>query len=275
MTLLPRARIVRHGPLLLRQVLEARTRIPRLPEARGLREGLAPVPGTAPAQAIAPDAPAPLRLLVLGDSTAMGVGASSLAVALPGSLARAVAERTGHAVAWRAVGRSGADSPEVLRRHLGRALDRRWDIVYLALGTNDTMHLLGPGLHQRTMGLILRALRRGSPDALILVASQPAFRRFESLPEPLRGTLADLADALEQRLRRLAAGMPGVLVGRRPVGYPPGFFAADGFHPSAVGYAAWAEDALDEVEPELLRRFGGAQQPARAASPEGALGGPG
>jgi lysophospholipase L1-like esterase len=72
-------------------------RLPRLPEAAD------------PAGTAAGVAPA-VRLAVFGDSTAAGVGAACHQDALAGMLGAAIARRTGLAVSWRAVARSGVTS---------------------------------------------------------------------------------------------------------------------------------------------------------------------
>ncbi|MGC8159861.1 hypothetical protein ACP3WZ_25375, partial [Salmonella enterica] len=56
----------------------------------------------------------PLRVLVVGDSSAAGVGVEHQEHALAQPLARQLAERTGHPVAWQLVAQSGVNSLEAL-----------------------------------------------------------------------------------------------------------------------------------------------------------------
>ncbi len=241
-------------PVLLPQIVAVRKEIPRLPEARGLREGLVPAPGTSASAIYSASAPEPLRLLVMGDSTALGVGAPSLDQALPGRIAEGLAEGIGRSVAWRAIGRSGADTPAVIARYLPLAIDREWDLIVLPLGTNDTMHLVSPWRHRKNLRTIIKQLRRRSPEAPILLSAQPAFRQFPSLPEPLRSRLAGLADELEADAGVIIGEFEHVLMTPRPDSYPGDFFASDGFHPSAAGYAAWAGRIVAQATPLLAER---------------------
>jgi lysophospholipase L1-like esterase len=98
------------APVLIYQGMGLRRRIPRLAEAAdpaGIAAGAAPA----------------VRLAVLGDSTAAGVGAARHQDALAGFLAAAVAGRTGRQVSWRAVARSGATS-QTARRTANRLTER-------------------------------------------------------------------------------------------------------------------------------------------------------
>lgn len=74
------------APVLLAQSRRLRRTIPRLPDAE--------LPWTGELTG-----PAPLRLLVLGDSTAAGVGSATQSEALPGYLAREFQARFGRGTA--------------------------------------------------------------------------------------------------------------------------------------------------------------------------------
>ena len=71
------------SPLLLAQALQTRRRLPRLPEAAGPRRGRVG------------DGTGRLGLLIVGDSSAAGVGVASQDDALAGCLSRALAQRLG------------------------------------------------------------------------------------------------------------------------------------------------------------------------------------
>src|SRR5882757_272104 len=88
------------GPVLLAQGRYVRRVTPRLPEPEGLRQG---IEGSGPL----------LRLLILGDSSAAGVGVATQAEALSGRLVAALA--TTFRVSWKLVATSGLTSAEVLK----------------------------------------------------------------------------------------------------------------------------------------------------------------
>ena len=188
----------------------------------------------------------PLRLLVIGDSTAAGVGAATQDDALPGQLARGLAVRTGRGVTWEAMGRNGATARDLITDHLDAATASEWDVVFLSIGANDALGLRSRGAFARDIRTLLTRLREVSP--LVLVSSLPAFFRFELLPNPLRWNLYLHSQNLEDAARAIASRTPGVHMSPPPPPYTEGFFATDLFHPSAIGYRDWARFALEDAE---------------------------
>ena len=220
------------APALIVQGRRLRRETPRLPDAA------LPWSGTL-------DGPDPLRLLVIGDSTAAGVGATTQDEALPGSLARELSARTGRGVSWRAVGRNGATARDLITDYLDAATVESVDIVFLSIGANDALGLRARGAFARDIRTLLSRLREVSP--VVLVSSLPAFFRFELLPNPLRWNLYLHSRSLEDAARTIAAGLAGVHMSPPPPPYAEGFFASDLFHPSAVGYRDWARFAVDDA----------------------------
>ncbi|MCU1403971.1 MAG: hypothetical protein JWQ43_274 [Glaciihabitans sp.] len=215
-------------------------------QARQLRKVIPLLPDAARPWAGELAGPHPLRLLVLGDSTAAGVGAETQAEALPGNLARALGAESGRGAQWLAIGRNGATSGEIVDGYLDEATSQAFDLVFLSIGANDALTVRSRGAFRRDLRIILRRLRAASPDALILVSSLPAWFRFTSLPNPLRWVLYLHSQSLEATARRVVAGEPGVLMSPPPPPYGEDFFAADRFHPSASGYRDWVEFALTD-----------------------------
>lgn len=241
--------LVLHGPRILAQKRRLEAEVQRLPEAARPWEGRI-------------DGPDPLRLVVIGDSTAAGTGAATQEEALPGSLARELHARTGRGVLWRAVGGNGADTREFLEAHLTDALARPADLVFVSLGANDAIHARSARAFARDLRTLLATLSDRLPDARILVANLPVFARFEVLPEPLRATLYRHSRNLERAAGRIVARDERWMITEElPPPYGPDFFASDGFHPSPSGYADWARWALDDA---WERGLSGLADPVRA-----------
>ncbi len=223
------------APALVVQGRRLRRDTPRLPDAALPWHGT--VAGTSP----------PLGLLVLGDSTAAGVGADTQDQALPGHLGRELAARTGRAVEWRAVGENGADAREVIERYLDEATASSFDVVFLSVGANDALGIRSRRAFERDIRRLLTRLRAASPEAVMLVSSLPAFFRFELLPQPLKWNLYLHSSSLEAGARRVVAEIPGAHMSPPPPPYTDGFFASDLFHPSSQGYRDWARFAIDDA----------------------------
>lgn len=222
------------GPVLLPQGRRARRVIPRLPDAA------LPWSGSV-------EGPDPISILVLGDSTAAGVGAETQDDALPGHLARALSAQLGCGATWRAIGENGATSRDIIERFLGDASEQQYDVVFLSVGANDALGLRSRTAFRRDVRTIVRRLRSVSPAATILVSSLPAFQYFEALPNPLRWTLWLHSRSLEAAARAFVQGEPGVTMSPPAPQYTADFFASDQFHPSVTGYRDWVQFALAEA----------------------------
>lgn len=220
------------APLLFPQSRIVIANMPILPEAAGQRYGKIAGPN-------------PLRLLVFGDSTAAGVGAESQGEALSGVLSRELHERLGRGVEWQLQGRSGVTSGELRSYFLPAATSEPYDIVFLAIGVNDVMHMRTKRQFANDLAAILDDLRTASPEAWIIVPGIPRMERFPSLPEPLSKVLGARAHRMNRGARQVIEGRYRIVHAKPwPLG-KPGFFAVDQFHPSATGYALWARAALD------------------------------
>lgn len=96
------------SPVVLPQARRARRGIPNLPDAALPWAGV--IPGDDP-----------ISILVLGDSTAAGVGVETQEDGLPGNLARRLSAEWERGVAWRAIGENGATSGDIVQRFLDEA----------------------------------------------------------------------------------------------------------------------------------------------------------
>ncbi|GLZ11351.1 SGNH hydrolase [Actinomadura sp. NBRC 104425] len=226
----PTALLLPLAPVLLVQARRTARRTPRLDPASGADHGVA---GTG-----APD----LRLVVIGDSTAVGVGAAAHAEALPGALAAALHRRLGRSVAWSVTGRSGATARRVAT-DLVPALDGAADLVVITVGINDLIRRRPLKAWAADLSALLTAVRGAYRDAAVLVAGMPPVHRFPALPQPLRLVIGARARAMDRVMREVAlvhgavhAPMDEAMARDRRL------FAADGFHPSPAGYRAWADD---------------------------------
>ena len=221
------------APVLLVQGRRLKRETPRLPDAA------APWTGTV-------RGPRPLRLLVIGDSTAAGVGAATQDEALAGCLARELNALTGRGVDFSAAGANGASSRDLLEHHLAAA-GHSYDIVFLTVGANDALKLRARAAFARDIRSVISRLRAASPSATILMSSLPAFFRFELLPNPLKWNLYLHSRSLEDAARKVIAQAANAHMSPPPPPYTAGFFASDLFHPSASGYLDWARFAIADA----------------------------
>lgn len=191
------------------------------------------------------------RLVVLGDSTSVGVGVDDAADAYPTRLAQRLAEETGRLVELSVLGVSGARVDDLLREQAPSAVALDPDVVFIGIGANDVTHLTSLDRIRSEMEQTLQIL--GQSDATIVVAGAPDMR-VSVWHEPLRHLAylrgKQVTDAIEDVAR--AQGVAIVELAQETGPFfaedPEGHFSDDGFHPGALGYRRWA----DAIFPVLL-----------------------
>lgn len=225
------------APVAVRQGRALQRDTPRLPEAHGARDGLIGGAGARTGK--------PLRLLVVGDSTAMGTGVSKLEDGIPGQLGRLLSAgpAADGGVAWRAVGRNGATAQEVLTEFSTAAVAAHFDLGVVMVGWNDVLRLRSGAEFSRALGALLDRLRTASPEAHFVVVAPPRFGEFAALPNPLRWALGRHARGLTRRAERVARAHAAELA----AGFDGRSVASDQFHPDAAGYHSLAAGIASAV----------------------------
>ena len=229
------------SPVLVAQAVATRVRMPRLPEAQGERAGET---GHGPL----------LRLLIVGDSSAAGVGVALQHDALAGHLSRALAAQCFARVRWQLLARSGVTSAQCLQ-WLASEAPALADVAVVVLGVNDVVEQVPSQRAVRSREAIANRLRNAHGVMHVVFAPLPPVHRFPGLPQPLRWVAG--ADA-----RRHDAAVADWAAGRSDVSHVPidlplnrGVMAGDGFHPGEPVYrvcgVALAEHIAAQVWPRL------------------------
>lgn len=192
-----------------------------------------------------------LSFVVLGDSTAAGVGAETPARAYPTLLAKRLAEETGQGVELTVLGESGARVRDVLREQAPAAVALEPDLIFVGIGANDVTHVTSLDRVRTDMQETLELLTR--TDAPVVVAGAPDMR-VPAWHQPLRYLAylrgKQVTGAIEEAARTKGAAIvelaeeTGPFFAERPASH----FSEDRFHPSPVGYRRWA----DAIFPVLL-----------------------
>lgn len=215
-------------PVAVAQGIAVRKRTPRLPPPRGRPMGR-----------IGTDAPE-IRLLVLGDSSAAGVGAERIEDTLGPQLAMHLHRATGKPVAWRNAGANSAIAAQVRDHVVPHIEERDFTHVVLTVGTNDAKNFVTRAKFKQGFGGLLYAVHARWPEASVYWSPVIDMKDVPALP-PL------LAYVLELR-RQIINAMGHQLCRERyasavaPLGVEdPAGFAVDGFHANELGYRHWAE----------------------------------
>lgn len=221
---------------------------------RAFPEGLHPPNGRF--EEFGSEANPPIHLVVIGDSTAVGVGATDIKCTYPWLLARHLGSRL--RVRLNVVGRSGARMADVASEFARKVVALAPDVAIIGVGANDVTHLTPLSKFSRDLTAAIREIE--TSGAIILVALGP---RFDSpaIPRPLRKLAQLRARALNRTIQKTAASAD-VAVLDLPSGIGNSFaldrdlYCPDGFHPSDRGYALWAEVMKESVMEAALARTG-------------------
>lgn len=223
------------APVLITQGRRVRRDTPQLPEAAGERSGLVGN-GTS------------LRLLIVGDSAAAGVGATHQSEALAGQLVATLSEKC--SVTWRLIATTGHTIADVLAT-LEQTAAENFDVVVTSIGANDAT----AGTRLKTWNArhvqLMRLLKEKFGARHIVVSAVPPMQYFPALPQPLRWYMGLRAQRLNQALAtQLKDSAHGELVN---ADFPldESYMATDGFHPGPLAYATWAAQVARAIDRRL------------------------
>ena len=222
------------APLLALQGRRVRRATPQLPEPPGPHSGTR---GVGP----------PLRLLLVGDSAAAGVGAASQDEALSGRLADELAPT--FRVSWTLIARTGATTAGTAR-HLARRPAEEcgaFDIAVLSLGGNDVMGRRPLDRWLADVGEVAALLRVRFSVRHILLSGLPPMHVFPGLPQPLRWYLGATARKFDRALAGWATTQPDCEHVPLELTDGAGLLATDGPHPGPALYHRWGVELARRI----------------------------
>ena len=198
----------------------------------------------------------PIRFVMLGDSTAAGMGAARAHQTIGATIASGVAAFSGRTVELTNVAVIGAESPD-LDGQVERALELvpEPEVAVISIGANDVTHRIDKAVAVRHLEMAVRRLREAG--AQVVVGTCPDLGAIQPVPQPLRYLARrwsrDLAAA--QTVGVVEAGGRAVSVGdllsEAFSAEPTVMFSEDRFHPSPAGYARVAAAMLPSVSAAL------------------------
>ena len=224
------------GPVLLPQARWLQRTALRLPEPAGPREGQ-----------VGEGEPG-LRLLVVGDSSAAGVGVADQAQALALPLATALSDRLGTAVRWQLVAQTGVNTADA-RILVAQAELRPADVVVTALGVNDVSSQTAAARFVDQAALLWSQLQERTGARWAVICGLPPMHMLSAVPRPLRWYLGRYAAWLDAAVRRWSQQQG---LGYCPLQWAsdPACLAHDGFHPGPSLYPQWAQRLAEQIANE-------------------------
>lgn len=205
-----------------------------LPEPDGPRIGHA---GSGPA----------LRLLITGDSSAAGVGASTQTKALSGQLQKILAPY--FTLSWHVEAKTGHCTRDTLAQ-LQNIPQQQFDCAVIALGVNDVTGGTSKAQFTHQQSQLLELLQKRFSVQQILMSGVPPVQNSALLSPPLSWFIGCQATRLNQALIELASQFTGAT--HLSIDFPtdPEMTASDGYHPSEAAYALWARAVAQHILPK-------------------------
>jgi len=224
-------------PLLVFQGVQTRRSALRLSDPSGRLDGIS---GQGPA----------LRLLIVGDSSAMGVGTSHQEEALLGHMRKRLSQT--NTVYWSVDAKTGATTATTIAR-LQERPQQKFDIVSVSLGVNDVTTSVPLSVWRQRVSDLLDLLEVKFGADIICVSGIPPMQHFPLLPQPLRWVLGAQANRFDRTLRKLLVYRTRCLYVEMDFEPDILLMSSDGFHPGPRIYAQWARKIYRAIRHDVKR----------------------
>ncbi|MEU7608698.1 SGNH/GDSL hydrolase family protein [Micromonospora sp. NPDC049204] len=193
----------------------------------------------------------PLRLVLLGDSSALGVGVDRLDDTIGGQLANLLAEGpAGRRVHLSSVGVSGSRSTDLATQVARALLGERPDVALILIGANDATGLRRPSDAAAYLAAAVHRLREARVE--VVVGTCPDLGAVRAIAPPLRQVVGWSGRRMARAQTAAVLDAGGSVVDLATETGPvfradAGTLCHDGFHPSADGYRVWAHALLPAI----------------------------
>lgn len=198
-----------------------------------------------------------VRLLVLGDSAAVGYGMQTQMTTPPALMGWGLAQLVQGPVLVRSVAVVGAESSD-LAEQVDRGLEFDADVAVIVVGANDVTHLKSMTAAVDDLQVAISRLVAAGTD--VVVGTCPDLGTVKPLMQPLRSIarLQSRRMARKQTVGAIEAGARTVSLGSLLASmireHHDLMFGDDRFHPSASGYSAMARALLPSLADAVHER---------------------
>jgi len=196
----------------------------------------------------------PTRLVLLGDSSALGVGVGRVVDTVGGRLAELLVQ-DGFRVELSSVAVVGSRSSDLATQVARALLGPTPDVAVILVGANDATGLRRPNDAAAALGAaVARLVVAGVP---VVVGTCPDLGAVRAIAPPLRqlvGMLGRRVARAQDAAARDAGGVPVDLATLTGAVFraDAGTLSADGYHPSADGYRVWAHALMPAVRDAIV-----------------------
>ena len=241
-------------PILFWQGKKVRTTIPKLEEPNDLQGKV---------EGVVTDSS--LQLLTLGESTIAGIGVDTHQEGLTGHLAKFLCQSSKRTVEWQVLAKSGYTASDVADSLVSQIpTTKKFDLIVIGLGGNDTFSLNSPLRWKRDFEHLLQSIHQKQPEVPILLANMPPIADFPAFPPMMRWFLGSLVMLLGKTIRIFPKKYPNVYYDYQPIYFRDwqnrtveassiDDFFSDGVHPSGLTYKLWAKQIVESYKRLIIK----------------------
>jgi len=188
------------------------------------------------------------NLLILGESSAAGVGASSESHTFAGRLFECAEEKCNILN----LGKNGLRAANLLKLldKNADALVPSYDGLVLLIGANDCFKFTPPEKFAHQIQDSIDQLRKRFNIQKVWICTIPPVNQFPAIPALLQFFLCIHRELLSAELQKISKNDPNISFEHNRDVFSRDFFASDGIHPSDIGYQAMAKLTWERVSVE-------------------------
>lgn len=186
-------------------------------------------------------------LLVLGDSTAVGVGARSASDTVPAKVSHLF-----HSTYVENYAISGAVVAD-LTKQIANAKQKKYDVILVQIGANDMIRFRNADATTKELENILENLKEKSATIILLSAGNLGGAPL--IPHPFRKIYTNLNLRYHANFEEMSKRLGIIYVNTYSdpsvdpfMLNPQKYFAGDSFHPSSDGYEIWFEKVKQKIQ---------------------------
>ena len=221
------------APVLIFQGKQVRKQTPRLSEASGPRKG------------IQGDGEKRIRLLILGDSAAAGVGIEHQASALSGQILTCFGRE--YRIEWELIAKTGTTTAMTLD-HLTTIPPAVFDVAITSLGVNDVKAGVAKDKWIIQQQKLVSLLQNKFNIQRVLISAIPPMGLLPALPWPLNWYLGLYSTYLNSALKDWLKEQKNCELLEFNLSMDTTFMAEDKFHPGPMLHTIWGEEIARRIK---------------------------
>lgn len=186
------------------------------------------------------------KILIIGESTAAGVGASSEGK----TFAAQVYHQSDRTFNIHNLGKNGLKAEKLKRllAHAKQEIPQKIEFAIILIGANDCFKFTPPGRFHRQLKDFIEILKHKKSVQKVIVPAIAPVQHFPSIPGAMRFFLGFHRWILTRELKSLGNNIPELDFNNFEFEMTQDLLASDGIHPSDKGYEMMAKATLHSFQ---------------------------